>query len=59
MADGQYEVDDLISETDDAWLVAIDNEEFWLPKSQCSLDDPDDPEWAMIPDWLAKKKGLL
>jgi hypothetical protein len=59
MPSGQYEVDELINETDDAWLVSIDNEEFWLPKSQCDMDDPDDPDWVTIPDWLAEKKGLM
>jgi hypothetical protein len=45
----------LIAETDEAWLVEIDLEEHWLPKSQCEFDG----ENASIPLWLANKKDII
>jgi len=52
-----YEVDELVHETCEAWLMQIDNEEVWLPKSQvdfCEMTHEVD-----VPNWLAKEKGLL
>ena len=43
-------------ETDNAYLLEIDGEEVWLPKSHCELN-PDEDE-AHIPEWLAIEKGL-
>ena len=57
------DVDEVIKETDKAFLVALkDGEELWLPKSQ--LADPDD--YAVgdtdctisVTQWLAKEKDL-
>jgi len=59
MEDGWYDIDELKHVTDAAWIVCIDNEEFALPKSQCEVDDEDDPTSICIPDWLAKKENLL
>ena len=51
-----YDVEEYIRSSENAWLVQIDGEEFWLPKSQCEFDEVD--MIVMIPNWLAKKKGL-
>ena len=59
MSDGWYVVDELEYETDAAWGVVVDNESFAMPKSQCEVDDSDDPTMIRIPDWLAEKEGLL
>lgn len=57
----------VIRETEKAFLFDPDEAgaeigTVWLPKSQCSWH-PDEGEanggWMLIPDWLAKEKGLL
>jgi len=53
----EYDVEELITETDKAWLLSVDGEELWLPKSQCEFDE--DEMVVDIPDWLAEEKGLL
>ena len=58
----------LIRETEKAWLFDADDlppnsDPVWLPKSQCDWH-PDEGEaigdggWMLIPDWLAREKGL-
>jgi len=49
--------DELIKETEIAWLVKIDKEEIWFPKSQCELDEDD--KKVEVPEWLAIEKGLV
>jgi hypothetical protein len=51
-------------ETTDAWLLVIDGDDYWIPKSQ--LQDGTSPDieegseaTVVIPQWLAEKKGLL
>ena len=61
--DGEWtdiEVDKVVTETELAILVVIDDEEYWLPKSQ--LDDwPDigDSGTVTIETWLAEQKELI
>jgi hypothetical protein len=43
-----------IRETDAAWLLEIDGEEIWLPKSQVEWDG----EYVTLPEWLAEERGL-
>lgn len=46
----------LLRETEKAWL------EGWIPKSQCTMEQHDrDIAYAdfIIPEWLAKAKGLI
>lgn len=47
--------DELITETDDAWLLDIDCEEMWFPKSVCTIEDT----YITMPEWLADDKGLI
>lgn len=53
----EYEVEEYKHETDKAWLLVIDGEEYWLAKSQCDYDEEE--MVVEIPDWLAEEKGLL
>jgi hypothetical protein len=52
------EFDDLKAETDKAYLVEIDGDEYWIPKSQVE----DIHEGAMViemTEWIALEKGLI
>ncbi|WP_165078855.1 MULTISPECIES: hypothetical protein [unclassified Desulfovibrio] len=50
---------ELVQETEDAILLIIDDDEYWLPKSQISYDgERGDVVTVSVPDWLAKEKGL-
>ncbi len=57
------DVDEIIRETEKAFLVRIDGDEVWLPKSQ--LSDADDYEQGdtdctmSISEFIAKEKGLV
>lgn len=49
-------------DTDAAFCVSIEEEEFgkdlklfWLPKSQCSMED----NVLTVPEWLAASKGFI
>lgn len=52
----------LIATSAKAWLVDINDQEHWLPKSVCELDDPSaekgDTVAGTIPEWLVSKKGI-
>ena len=47
--------DDIIHETANAWLLDIDGEKVWMPKSQCELDG----DMVLVPEWLAIEKDLI
>ena len=49
--------DEILTETDLAYLFVIDGEEFWIPKSQIEYLDTEEQEFD-IPRWLAEEKGL-
>jgi hypothetical protein len=44
------------AETDLAWLIVIDGEEYWMPKSKCDIDETN--KSISVPRWLIEKKGL-
>lgn len=56
------DVDEIKRETDSAFLVVVDGEEIWLPKSQIS--DPDSYNegdtncTVSVTKWIAREKGL-
>ena len=52
-----YHYEELICQTEKAWLFLIEEKEHWLPKSQCKIDEED--KVISIPDWLAEEKGLV
>lgn len=56
------EVDRIERETDAAFLVIIDNDQFWLPKSQIADADDynagDEDVTLSITEWIANEKGL-
>jgi len=50
-------------ETQNAWKVLSDTDQFWLPKSQVTTYPPN-PKIGKtatftIPNWLAEEKGLI
>ena len=58
------EVEEVLKETPMALLVKLESgEDIWIPKSQISDDSEvwkaDQIGKLVIPEWLAKEKGLL
>ena len=53
----EVDFDRIVGETDLAFLVEIDGEEYWLPKSQCEIDEGG--KTVSMPEWLAEEKGLI
>jgi len=58
-----YDDVECIHETDDAILVVVEGDEYWIPQSQ--IDD-DSEVWKngdegtlVITEWIAEKKGLI
>lgn len=51
-----YDVEELIRTSEKAWFISVDGETIWVPKSQCDFDQDD--MIIMIPNWLAKDKGI-
>ncbi len=50
--------DEIITDTDDAWLLKLDEKsQDWFPKSIYELDE--EAKEILVPDWLAIKKGLV
>lgn len=53
-------IDKVLTETNKAVLVKIDEDELWLPKSQIELDENSNGvSIAQMPEWLAINKGLV
>lgn len=52
----ELDFEELKRETDRAWLVTIDGNDYWLPKSQCDIDIRCCTVW--ISRWLAENLGL-
>ena len=51
----EIDFDDIVHETSLAWLLDIDGDKIWLPKSQCEIDG----DVALVPEWLAIEKDLI
>lgn len=49
--------DKLEKDTESAFLITIDGEQIWIPKSQARMYDKVNKVY--IPEWLALKKGLI
>ena len=47
--------DGLITETEKAWLLDIDGQEMWFPKSICKFDN----NYIIMPYWFAEQKELI
>ncbi|KKK79902.1 hypothetical protein LCGC14_2828880 [marine sediment metagenome] len=52
----EIDIDEIVRESEDAILVAIDTEEIWIPKSQ--IDEYDDNQ-VSVKEWIAIEKGLV
>lgn len=48
--------DEIIRETDGAYLLQIDDEQQWVPKSLATITERGIME---IPQWFAEKEGLV
>jgi len=53
----QIDFDELIKETDLSWLLKIDGDQIWFPKSRCEIDEDDGT--IEVPEWLAIEKELV
>lgn len=55
--DEKYSVlfDEIVVETDMSWLLDIDCEEIWFPKSLCRIEENE----IIMPYWLAEKNNLI
>lgn len=51
------EFDEFLAETEDAFGVVIDGENFWFPKSRCTIYLKNKKIHA--PQWLLENKGLV
>jgi hypothetical protein len=47
----------IIAETEKAWLLNVEGEESWFPKSKCTIDEKRGV--ITVPHWLADQKGLV
>lgn len=57
MDDCVIKFDELDRETEAAYLIVIDDEKIWLPKSQARIYEKS--KKIYIPEWLALEKGLI
>lgn len=59
----EIDVEEVTVETDKAILIWTDGEAFWIPKSQIDesseVQGKGDSGTLLIPEWLAKEKGIL
>lgn len=53
---GAITYDELIRETDGAYLLRIDGERHWFPKTQCRVEESH--QLLEIPIWLAISRGI-
>jgi hypothetical protein len=54
----KLDIDAWLKETARAYLVVVDGEEIWLPKSLAKIESSDTECFVVMPKWLAVKKGL-
>ena len=46
----------VINETDLAWLIEYEEQQYWVPKSECEITY----DFQLnIPEWLALEKGMI
>ncbi len=48
---------ELIHETELAWYVEYEEEQYWVPKSKCFFDEVNNE--LKIPVWMAENKGMV
>ena len=49
-----YDFEEIKKETDKAWLITIEGDDYWFPKSQCRIEG----DTIVMPIWMAQDKGL-
>ena len=57
MDDIGIDFDELERETEAAYLITIDGEKIWLPKTQVRIYEKN--KKVFLPEWLALKKELI
>ena len=57
MDDFSFIYDDIVRETEAAYLLSFGDDEIWLPKSQVRVYEKNNK--VFVPEWLAIEKGLL
>ncbi|MHC4310923.1 MAG: hypothetical protein ACYSW3_00445 [Planctomycetota bacterium] len=53
---GAITYEELLRETDGAYLLRIDGKDHWFPKTQCRVEESH--QLVEIPIWLAISRGL-
>jgi len=53
------DVDEFKHQTTKAWLVVIDGDDVWVPKSISIYEPEDDPTSIQIQQWFCEKEGLI
>ena len=55
------DIDELVTETEEAYLIRIGKERTWVPKALSEImEDPKGREVGIeLPSWLAEKEGLI
>lgn len=46
---------EILNETELAWLVELNGNSYWVPKSKCQIEDG----VLHIPEWLAYEKEMI
>jgi hypothetical protein len=54
----KIELDAWLKETEKAYLIGIDGEEIWVPKSLAKIESSDRECFVVMPTWLAVNKEL-
>lgn len=49
----------LLRETEKAFLIEYEGEEFWIPKSQSEIYKSENGHDLFCEEWLLKEKGIL
>jgi hypothetical protein len=54
----KMEIDAWLKETEKAYLVVVDGEEIWVPKSLTKIESTNKDCFIVMPKWLVVEKGL-
>ena len=46
---------EIVKDTELAWLVDYEDKTYWVPKSECKIEDG----VLSIPFWMAEDKGMI
>lgn len=46
---------EVLAQTELAWRIEYEEKMYWVPKSECEIDDDE----LEIPFWMAEDKGMI